>query len=222
MHLFECRIVILRLLKLKIKARLARQDMTEFLDANLFKLSICVIVLDVDWSWSFWLSTILHKTYWAAQWPGVTVRPQKVKLRTWNIGEISSFLIMLWCHWVICHSSTIAEYFQRQIAKKIFLLKNQLYLCLCFAIPSKHNCKRERQTLSVKHNIWIQTQTILHFYIIQLQKLINQYGFSPQAFAPFENTHIVLNVCLTKILTWNFNQSMRQPLSNIIFNVKNY
>ena len=52
---FACRLVILGLLKLNIKAR---QDTSEFLTTNL--LLIHIIELDIDWSCTFLLAHFLH------------------------------------------------------------------------------------------------------------------------------------------------------------------
>ena len=50
-QLFACRIVVLRLLRLNIKAR---HEISEFLNANLW--SICLIAFNIDWSWNIFTS----------------------------------------------------------------------------------------------------------------------------------------------------------------------
>ena len=50
-QLFACRIVVLRLLRLNIKAR---HEISEFLNANLW--SIRLIAFNIDWSWNIFTS----------------------------------------------------------------------------------------------------------------------------------------------------------------------
>ena len=80
---FPCRIVILGLLKINIKAR---QDISEFLTANLWSIYVIATWIGVE---NFPL-----RTSFALCSSSSSLTSEKCLLRTWNLGQI--FEIKLW------------------------------------------------------------------------------------------------------------------------------
>ena len=85
------RIVVLRLLRLNIKARHVWHDIPEFLTPNLW--SIHFIAFDIDWSWKNFISHI-RLTILAQFSLSLSSTSKWWELRTWNLGQIVE--IELW------------------------------------------------------------------------------------------------------------------------------
>ena len=108
------RVQVCWLLKVNIKASLARHEIPELLTVNL--LSIYVIALDIDWSWNFFtrhnFCSLLIKQL---------IDPRKVRTENLNLGQI--FKIKLW---MVDQSED--DCLHRQIAQKILKSKSKLIL----------------------------------------------------------------------------------------------
>ena len=78
---FECRIVVLRLFRLNIKAR---HEILEFLNANLW--SIHLIAFDIDLP--SWVEIVSLRTIFAQCSSSSSSTSEKWEVRTWNLGQI--------------------------------------------------------------------------------------------------------------------------------------